>query len=151
MNSTTSLMIVEDSQEDCYTIKRILEKHNFRYPVAFIENGDDAIDYFEDVKEGGEKGLPTLILLDLNLPGTDGREILQALKADPVMRAIPIVVTTTSSSPRDIAFCYEQSVQGYFVKPVDYDRLEYSLTNILNYWFNLMVPPYYHTSYSNAS
>jgi CheY-like chemotaxis protein len=139
-------MIIEDSHEDVYAIKRILEKHHFRNSVSFFESGDDAFDYLADPNIGQTKPVPTLIILDLNLPGTDGREILELLRSSPATRAIPVVVSTTSSNPRDITYCYEQGVQGYLVKPVDFERLQHALMTVITYWFGIMTLPFQYLS-----
>lgn len=136
-----SLMIVEDNQEDFYAMKRILKRKSFNHPVAHLDDGDAVMAHFSTLSdEDDDTPLPTLILLDLNLPGTDGREILQILKSREATRSIPIVITTTSSNPQDIAYCYDQGADGYFVKPVNFERLQHGLTTIIDYWFDIITP-----------
>ena len=84
---------------------------------------------------------PALILLDLNLGPDDGREVLAALKADPALQPIPVVVWTTSAHPDDVARCYAHGASGYAVKPVDAARLVDTLRDIARYWFGCMVLP----------
>lgn len=136
-----SLMIIEDSEEDYYAMTRILERKSFSYPISRLEDGDAAVNHFLNrTDKNGEKPLPTLILLDLNLPGTDGREILQFLKSREETRSIPIVITTTSANPQDVAYCYEKGADGYFIKPVDFQHLQHALTTITDYWFEIITP-----------
>lgn len=136
-----SLMIIEDSMEDYYAMSRILKRKSFIYPVSHLDDGDAAMSHFEHViDEADTTKMPTLILLDLNLPGTDGREILQKLKSQETTRLIPIVITSTSANPRDIAYCYKQGANGYFVKPVDFERLQHGLDTIIDYWFDIISP-----------
>ena len=136
-----SLMIIEDSQEDYHAMERILKRKSFMYPVSHLDDGDAAITHFDNFAHATDTApIPTLILLDLNLPGTDGREILQKLKSNEETRFIPVVITTTSANPRDITYCYEQGANGYFVKPVDFERLQYGLETIIDYWFDIITP-----------
>lgn len=141
LNKNSSLMIVEDSQEDYYAMTRILKRKAFDYPVAHLDDGDAVVAHFKNVQsEEHNTSIPALILLDLNLPGTDGREILQMLKSQESTSTIPIVIMTTSANPQDISYCYAQGADGYFVKPVDFERLQHGLTTIIDYWFDIMTP-----------
>lgn len=135
-----SLMIIEDSPEDFHAIERILKNNPVGYSIAHFRDGDTALAYVATLQENQAQGVPGLILLDLNLPGTDGRELLQVLKSHEATRMIPVVVTTTSSNPHDITYCYEQGANGYFVKPVNFKRLQEGLTTIVEYWFGIVTP-----------
>lgn len=84
---------------------------------------------------------PAVILLDLNLPGTDGRQVLAQLKQDAALQEIPIVVFTTSSNPSDIEFCYRHGANGYLIKPMDLDDLQTTLRGFIDYWLDLNVSP----------
>ena len=80
-------------------------------------------------------------MLDLNLPGTDGRQVLQKIKQDENMKLIPVVIFTTSNNPKDIEACYRQGVNSYMVKPMDFNRLKHSIQILIDYWFNTMILP----------
>ena len=84
---------------------------------------------------------PAIIMLDLNLPGTDGREVLTVLKQDRDLQAIPVVVFSTSSNPKDIESCYCQGACGYIVKPMDFNKLQQLVNTFLTYWFEVVELP----------
>ena len=84
---------------------------------------------------------PGLILLDLNLPGTDGREVLRKIKQDETLKLIPVVVFTTSNNPKDIEACYRQGVNSYIVKPMNFNRLKHSIEILIDYWFDATALP----------
>jgi CheY-like chemotaxis protein len=106
--------------------------------------GDQALNYLYRREEYTDAALaprPNLILLDLNLPGTDGRALLAVIKDDEDLRAIPVIVLTTSSNPKDIATCYQRGANSYLIKPVDYARFKQSLQTLVDYWFRVAVLP----------
>jgi CheY-like chemotaxis protein len=80
-------------------------------------------------------------LLDLNLPGTDGREVLAQMKQDENLKYIPVVVFSTSSNPKDIEICYRYSVASYILKPVDINRLVKTISTFIAYWLDIVVFP----------
>jgi CheY-like chemotaxis protein len=79
--------------------------------------------------------------LDLNLPGLDGREILSQIKQDETLKAIPIVIFTTSSNPKDVKTCYQRGSNGYIMKPIDARKLKHTLERFIEYWFELSALP----------
>ena len=84
---------------------------------------------------------PGVILLDLNLPGTDGREVLQEVKADPDLRTIPVIVLTTSSDSVDIESCYHAGANTYLVKPVNISEFMVSMERLKDFWLELAILP----------
>jgi CheY-like chemotaxis protein len=84
---------------------------------------------------------PSAILLDLNLPGMDGRDILERLKQDRSFKKIPIVVFTTSSNPRDVELCYQKGANGYLIKPMDFQELQKTVQAFVDYWLEANTPP----------
>ncbi|MBE9031763.1 response regulator [filamentous cyanobacterium LEGE 11480] len=139
-----SLFVIEDSDEDFEILKIFIEDMDITNPIYRCETGDRALDMF--YQEGDYKDVeplphPSVILLDLNLPGTDGREVLGLLKGDQRFRDIPIVVFSTSSDPADINLCYEKGANGYLVKPVATDELEKIVQSFAEFWLNINTPP----------
>jgi len=123
-NSANKLiLIVEDSPEDYDTTLRAFKKVGMKNKVIRFEMGDECLDYlFERGKYEGEKILlPGLIMLDLNLPGTDGREVLKIIKSDLKLKKIPVVVLTTSNDIKDIEKCYQLGANSYIQKPVSFE------------------------------
>lgn len=91
--------------------------------------------------EGTAPIRPALVLMDLNTPGTDGRETLAVIKADPLLRDLPVVVVTTSANPKDLAFCYHAGANAYHVKPVRYGEHVQVLVDVLGYWLGHVALP----------
>ncbi|NEQ73071.1 MAG: response regulator [Okeania sp. SIO2C9] len=138
-----SLLIVEDSEEDYTTLLRILNKQGFEYPIYHCVDGDDALDFVFQTGEYSPEiaPRPTLILIDLNLPGTDGREVIEIIKNHQQLKIIPIVVFSTSSNTKDIQICYEQGVNSYMEKPVNLKTFSKNIEDFLSYWFETAILP----------
>ena len=144
MKDNTLILVVEDSSEDWMIMQRAFRQSNLKNRIVRIEDGDAALDYVNH--EGAyadpfESPRPGLILLDLNLPGTDGREVLAAIKTNPATSSIPVVVLTTSKDPRDVESCYSLGANSYIAKPVSVERFLTALVKLENYWFEVSVLP----------
>lgn len=140
-----TLLIVEDSDEYFEVLSRIITDASTR-PLSIDRciDGDDAIDYLNReyiYKNEIDRPNPDLVILDLNLPGTDGREVLGIIKTTPHLKTIPVVILTTSSNPQDIQTCYQSGVNTYLLKPIQIDRLRYLVSILLDYWFKAAVLP----------
>lgn len=142
------ILIVEDSDEDFEAIERAFKKTAITNPVFRCLDGDDALDflhqtnaYNEALDESLKVPRPAIILLDLNLPGTDGREVLEHIKADEYLRAIPVVVLTTSSNPKDIEICYQKGANSYLLKHVNLEKFNQAIQLLNDYWFKAVVLP----------
>lgn len=137
------ILIVEDSEEDFVATERALRKAKLANPIHRCADGDEALDYLFRKGEyaNGNTLRPGIILLDLNLPGTDGREVLEILKADAELCVIPTLVFTTSSDERDIQACYEAGANSYIQKPVSLDGLFAAIQRIKDYWFEIVLLP----------
>ena len=143
-NSTTPLLVIEDSDEDFEVLQLFMEDMAVANPIYRCTTGDKALDFlYRNLdKEAPENTTrPSMILLDLNLPGTDGREVLERLKQDDQFREIPIVIFTTNSDPRDIKFCYRKGANGYLIKPVGTEKFEKAIQAFVNYWLHTNTPP----------
>ena len=134
------VLIVEDSHDDFYAMQRTLKKV---LPCAIVrcDTGNEALDYLFQRGVNANAASPALILLDLNLPGLNGRTVLERVKADPVLRAIPVVIVSTSNDPRDIADCYTLGCSGYVVKALSYTEFAPALQGICAYWFQTVTLP----------
>lgn len=132
-----TILIVEDSPDDFEVTERALRESNLPNPIHHCENGDRAIDYLF----GGENARPGVILLDLNMPGTDGREVLDRIKKDEGRKDIPVIILTTSSDQRDIKECYKIGANTYIQKPVDLDSFFGAIRRLKEYWFEIAILP----------
>lgn len=139
-----TLLIVEDSPEDLEATLRALRSGGFGHAVEHCADGDEALDYLHRRGRFGAPGVaprPDLVLLDLNLPGTSGRDVLAEVKATESLRAIPIVVFTTSAARRDIDACYRAGANAYVQKPVGVDALVATLHCLEKFWFGVVQRP----------
>ena len=138
------LLIAEDSDEDFDVLKHLMEEMVVQNPIYRCEDGDEVLDFIYQEGEYANPDSaprPSVILLDLNLPGTDGREILDRLKQDRNFKEIPIVVFTTSSNPQDIKFCYQKGANGYLIKPMAFSDFEKIVRAFVDYWLAANTPP----------
>lgn len=138
------ILLVEDSQEDLVMTERNLRAAGLMNPILHYENGDDALEFLKE-RRGNKKHssvpLPGIILLDLNLPGTDGRDVLSEIKQDDRLKLIPVIVVTTSSDDRDIHSCYALGANGYIQKPLGFEGLMKAMARLKDYWFEVVVMP----------
>ncbi|MEH1938875.1 MAG: response regulator [Nostoc sp.] len=146
------LLVVEDSNEDFRMLQRLMRHMSVQNPIHRCTNGDEVLDFLyqqgndayakdEDLPNSKVALRPSVILLDLNLPGIDGRDILDRLKQDKSFKGIPIVVFTTSSNPKDIELCYQKGANGYMVKPMDAQELKKTIQAFVDYWLEANMPP----------
>ena len=144
MNKTIAdyILIVEDSPVDYEIVTRSLRKAGIALPIHHCESGDEALDFL--LPQGiADQAIdhPTLILLDLNLPGTDGREVLARIKEDATTKAIPIVVLTTSNNQNDVKACYCHGANCYVKKPIKPDDYVEMAGALKDFWFNWTILP----------
>ncbi|RYU78801.1 response regulator [Hymenobacter persicinus] len=125
-------------------LERAFRKHELLNPVLRCEDGDQALDYLLGYgkKPGWPQVLPAIILLDLNMPGTDGRAVLDVLKKDPQLHSIPVIIFSTSSNIRDIEDCYQLGANSYLTKPIEYAALEEKIRLAMRYWLNASELPF---------
>lgn len=146
-SSYPAIVIVEDSDEDFYAFLRAAQNLEFiqqlPYPFLRFQDGDETLNYLfrEEEYQELDAPLPFFILLDLNLPGTDGREIIQQVKRSPALQIIPIIVFTTSNNAQDIETCYRYGVNSYLLKPMGAGKMQQAIQQLFQYWFNLAILP----------
>lgn len=130
------ILVVEDSAEDFVALGRAFRKHALQNPVLRCADGDQALEYLQGYGKhpAWPKTLPAIVLLDLNMPGTDGRMVLDIVKHDPRLHSIPVIIFSTSSSSRDIDDCYRLGANSYLTKPVSYAELEEKIRLTIRYW-----------------
>jgi len=138
------ILVVEDSPEDWETTWRAFQRAGLRNPLVRCATGDEALDFLHRrgrYQDPDSSPRPGIILLDLNLPGTDGREVLQEIKAEETLRRIPVIVLTTSCDSRDIEACYGAGANSYIQKPVDLEGLIQAIQRLHDYWFEVVILP----------
>lgn len=137
INKSQSILVVEDSEDDFDATRRAFQKANLYNSIKRASSGEEALAYLCD--ESSAK--PGIILLDLNMPGLDGRKTLKAIKQHKSLKPIPVVILTTSDDERDIKVCYELGANTYIQKPVNFDGLIAALQRLKEYWFEIALLP----------
>lgn len=131
------VVIVEDSDEDFDTVVQAVRKAGIAAEVRRATTGGDCL----DLLRGSAAVRPAMVLMDLNTPGTDGREALAAIKTDAALKTFPVVVFSTSANPKDLAFCYAAGANAYHVKPVRHPEHLQLVVDILTYWLTRVSLP----------
>ena len=112
-----TILVVEDNPNDLFIMNWVLKAQDFAYDLQVINNGDHALDYINQFAHEERPRAPTIVLLDLNLPQVDGKEVLRQIKALPQGADIPVVIVTSSTNPTDRRETLAMGADAYFVKP----------------------------------
>lgn len=137
------VLLVEDSHDDVDFARRALAKSGLELRLVVAQRGDDALALLRGPADStGAAWRPALVLLDLNTPGTSGREVLRRIKSDARLGTIPVVVLSTSGRREDVESCYRFGANSYHVKCDDFGRYQQLLRQIVEYWLEAVAPPY---------
>lgn len=134
-----NILLVEDNQDDYEATIRSLKQNHLMNPVHWCRSGQEALDYLYQQQKRSLK--PSLMLLDLNMPGMDGRQVLQHIKGDPQLKSIPVVILTTSADSKDVDQCYRTGASTYIQKPVSFEGLTAAIRTMKDYWFGVAILP----------
>lgn len=135
------ILLVEDSPSDVLLTREAMERGKLLNPLAVVEDGVEAMLYLHRQPPYQDVSRPGLILLDLNLPRMNGREVLKAIKQDPELATIPVVVLTTSRAEEDVLRSYELHANSYIAKPVDFLEFVNALKSLHHFWFCVAALP----------
>ena len=136
------IMLVEDSAADVALAREIFKEGGLSFDLQVAGDGVEALEMLRREGEHAQLEMPDFILLDLNMPRMDGREFLSILKADARLKRIPVLVMSTSESPRDVLTCYELQANAYIAKPLDIDDFVSLVESIRDFWCRFaLVPP----------
>lgn len=132
-----NIIMIDDNQDDYEILIRGFKSIGFEEDITWFKKAKDAIDYFEILIRNPEsRNLPYLIILDLNMPGLDGRNMLTLIKSNKYLKSIPTIILSTSADKQDVSFCYENGANTYFQKPLRYQKLQEICESIKKYWTN---------------
>lgn len=137
-DSNRPFLIVEDSAEDYVMLERAFNKVGIDNPLYHFQEGDEALAFLQRTGSYTQHSapLPCFILLDLNLPGIDGRDVLRRIKTDDKLKIIPVIVYSTSAYPSDILACYQDGANCYIQKPITYaDHLD-MMRRLTDFWLS---------------
>lgn len=140
--SPIEVLLVEDSEADAVMVEETLLDSKLRMNLKVVHDGVEAMSYLRRVGKYQQQRIPDLIILDLNLPKKDGREVLAEIKEDEQLKHIPVVVLTTSSAEEDIVKSYKLHANCYITKPLDFDQFAKIVASIESFWFTIAkLPP----------
>lgn len=135
------ILLVEDSPADILLTREAFKNNKLVNEIHVVEDGIQAMDFLYRRGKHASAPRPDLILLDLNLPRKNGREVLAEIKADEDLRSIPIVVLTTSDDDEDILKAYNLNANCYVVKPVGFENFMKAMQSIRHFWFSVVTLP----------
>lgn len=135
------LLLVEDSEPDVRLTVEALHEAKVRNRLWVVEDGVEAMEFLRQEGRHAQAPRPDLILLDLNLPRKDGRQLLKEIKSNDSLKRIPVVVLTTSKSEEDILRAYDLHANCYITKPVDFNRFMEVVKSIEDFWLTVVTLP----------
>jgi CheY-like chemotaxis protein len=135
------ILLAEDNPGDVRLTEKALEQGQILNNLHVVEDGVEAMKFLRREGEYAEKPRPDLVLLDLNMPRKDGREVLEDIRADPELRRIPVVVLTSSEAEEDVVRSYELNANAYLTKPVDFGGFVDIVERIEEFWFSVVKMP----------
>ena len=133
-----SLVLIEDSEEDYTAFLRALKRQRDDVKVTRFADGES---FLETMRSGSLPRLPSVIVLDLNLPALSGHEVLREIREDAAMRGLPVIVLTTSANPEDIRRTYDLNVGGYIVKQGTFEGFREKIESLADYWLGTVQLP----------
>jgi CheY-like chemotaxis protein len=139
-SSQLAVLCAEDDPDDRLLAEMAHRESGAVNPLVFVADGEEALEYLRRTDRHADRAdprQPGIILLDLNMPGIDGRETLRTIRADPALRRIPVVILTTSSAQEDIAASYDAGANSYIVKPSAFSSLVQLFDRLCGYWFEI--------------
>ena len=135
------ILLVEDNPGDIRLTQEAFKDGKIKNELNVVMDGEEAVLYLKKIGKYLNKSTPDIILLDLNLPKKDGREVLTEIKNDPELKCIPVIILTTSSAQSDILNTYSHHANCYIMKPVDFNQFITVIRTIENFWLTIVKLP----------
>lgn len=135
------VLLIEDNHGDVLLTRRAFKESKIANELAVAMSGEQALAYLKQEGEYESKVMPDLILLDLNLPQMSGQDVLKAVKGDPMLRHIPVVVLSSSGADQDVIKSYNLHANGYVIKPISLEKFHEVVQKLEAFWFTLVVLP----------
>ena len=135
------VLLVEDNQSDVLLTREAFKRSKLSVDLRDVQDGEECMAFLRKQGEYADAPTPDIILLDLNMPRMDGREVLAELSADEKLRQLPVVILTTSSEEQSILKMYKLRCSSYIVKPVDFFQFVRVVQSFTDYWFSVVVLP----------
>jgi len=136
-----AILMIDDDEEDFILVNEALKSKGLKVDLYWAEDGDEAMNFLFHRGEYANVPTPNLILLDLNMPGKDGFEVLRDLKANAGLRKIPVVILTSSRDQRSVSRGYNVGASSFMLKPLSFDEMASAMQSLCEYWFALVQLP----------
>jgi CheY-like chemotaxis protein len=136
--SKYSILIAEDDEDDRFLLQTAFNEKQYVEKIDFVHNGVELLTYLESIQMNQQfsRNYPAFVLLDLNMPKKDGREVLHYMKQHPVYKRIPVIIFTTTKNENEVRYCYDLGANTYIVKPTSFEGLLKVLDEIRSYWLS---------------
>ncbi|MEO6232188.1 MAG: response regulator [Ferruginibacter sp.] len=141
MSKESKILLVEDNEGDVELIVEAFKSYKVKLAIDVVTNGEQAFLYLSTKAKDKIEYIPNLILLDINLPKVDGKEVLHYIKTDDQLKTIPVVMLTSSSPQKDIYYSYSNQANCYVVKPANFDEFTKVIHNIETFWLDCVTYP----------
>lgn len=128
------ILIAEDDADDRFLLNAAFVENGFEDRLQFVENGVELLDFLQELSNDVNARMPGFILLDLNMPKKDGREVLKELKQNPVLKKIPVIIFSTTNNEQEMKRCYECGANSYITKPNSFEGLIKTVAVLRSYW-----------------
>jgi two-component system response regulator len=145
MSIINTILIAEDDADDRFLLKAAFKQNDANDNLVFVENGVELFNYLRNCLKSENIVLPRFVLLDLNMPKKDGREVIKEIKSIPVLRNIPVVVFSTANSYLEMQRCYDLGANSYITKPNSFEQLVRTVAALRFYWLHTNLLPFQDT------
>ncbi|MBF0168830.1 MAG: response regulator [Alphaproteobacteria bacterium] len=139
--SHCNILLVEDNLADAMLVVEAFKETGHKNRISHVLNGEDAMEYLKRRGVYAHATEPDFVLLDLNLPRKDGREVLEEIRSDQKLHRLPVIALTTSEANADVLRCYELGANAYIVKPVEFDKFVAAVQSIGSFWLQTATLP----------
>ncbi|MGH8500947.1 MAG: response regulator [Gammaproteobacteria bacterium] len=140
-NRPAEILVIEDNEDDVMLTRLAFKQASVAVRLHHVGDGEEGMAFLRKQREYAAMPTPDLILLDLNMPRKDGREVLTEIAADERLRHLPVIILTTSAAQRDIIGLYRLRANSYIVKPIDFARFQHTIRSLHEYWFGVVALP----------
>jgi CheY-like chemotaxis protein len=131
------ILIAEDDSDDRFLLQSAFEENGYKDTLHFVENGVEMLEYLNTLSDGRSGvRMPSFILLDLNMPKKDGREVLREIKQNQNLKKIPVIIFSTTNNEQEMRRCYELGANSYITKPNSFENLIKTVAAVRSYWIN---------------
>lgn len=137
------ILVAEDDADDRFLLQTAFQEQKYAERIDFVQNGVELLNYLDSIQQNkhADMNFPVFILLDLNMPKKDGREVLQFIKQHAVYKRIPVIIFTTTRNDNEVRKCYELGANTYVVKPTSFEGLVTVIEDIRSYWLKTATVP----------